>query len=79
MRLPGNLILEVGYLGNRGIYLINGDPGKPYDQLPDSYLSQGAALQNTQVANPFLRRHYHSGIGSCPANDSGQQAAAQMA
>ncbi len=50
---PGNLIVELGYLGNRGIYLINGDPGKPYDQLPTSFLSQGAALQNTQVANPF--------------------------
>ena len=51
--LPGNIIVEAGYLGNRGIYLINGDPGKPYDQLPVSFLSQGPALQNTQVANPF--------------------------
>jgi TonB dependent receptor len=64
--LPGNFILEVGYLGNRGIYLINGDPGKPYDQLPTSYASQGAALQNTQVANPFY------GIITTPGSDLAQ-------
>ncbi len=63
---PGNLILEVGYLGNRGVYLINGDPGKPYDQLPTSYLSQGAALQNTQVANPFY------GVITTPGSDLAQ-------
>jgi Carboxypeptidase regulatory-like domain len=63
---PGNLILELGYLGNRGIYLINGDPGKPYDQLPTSYLSQGAALQNTQVANPFY------GVITTPGSDLAQ-------
>ena len=63
---PGNLILEVGYLGNRGIYLINGDPGKPYDQLPTSNLSQGAALQNTQVANPFY------GVITTPGSDLAQ-------
>ena len=64
---PGNLILEVGYLGNRGIYLINGDPGKPYDQLPTSYASQGPALQNTQVANPFY------GIITTPGSDLAQK------
>jgi hypothetical protein len=64
--LPGNIIIEAGYLGNRGIYLINGDPGKPYDQLPDSYLSQGPALQNTQVANPFY------GVIATPGSDLAQ-------
>ena len=63
---PGNLIVEAGYLGNRGVYLINGDPGKPYDQLPDSYLTQGAALQNTQVANPFY------GVITTPGSDLAQ-------
>ena len=60
------LILELGYLGNRGIYLINGDPGKPYDQLPTSNLSQGAALQNTQVANPLY------GVITTPGSDGGE-------
>jgi len=50
--LPGNIKLEVGYLRNRGIYLINGDPGRPYDQLPTNLLAQGNALKE-QVANPF--------------------------
>lgn len=50
--LPGNLKIEVGYMGNRGLFLVDGDPGRSYDQLPTSYLSQGSKLLN-QVANPF--------------------------
>jgi hypothetical protein len=31
--IPFNTKVELGYLGNRGVFLINGDPGKPFDQL----------------------------------------------
>ncbi|MGI4831822.1 MAG: carboxypeptidase regulatory-like domain-containing protein, partial [Janthinobacterium lividum] len=51
-QLPGNTILEVGYLGNRGLFLVDGDPGVPYDQVNPSYLSLGSHLYDT-VANPF--------------------------
>ncbi|MFY9748048.1 MAG: TonB-dependent receptor [Acidobacteriaceae bacterium] len=54
--------LEVGYLGNRGVFLINGDPGVPYDQLTTDTLvangcTPGASTAqcklSQQVANPF--------------------------
>jgi hypothetical protein len=50
--LPHNTTLEVGYLGNHGLFLINGDPGVPYGQLPTSDLALGNALY-AQVPNPF--------------------------
>jgi TonB dependent receptor len=50
--LPHQTTVEVGYLGNHGLFLINGDPGVPYGQLPTSYLSMGSALL-AQVPNPF--------------------------
>ena len=53
--LPAGMKFEAGYLGNRGVFLIDGDPGKPYDQLPTSYLSMGNALLQ-QVPNPFYGR-----------------------
>ena len=51
-QLPGNLLIEVGYLGNRGLFLVDGDPGVPYDQVNPSYLSLGTHLLDT-VPNPF--------------------------
>jgi hypothetical protein len=51
--LPGNMVAEVGYLGNRGIDLVDGETGWQYNQLPASYLSLGTALQD-KVANPFF-------------------------
>jgi hypothetical protein len=51
-QLPFKLKAELAYLGNRGVFLINGDPGKPFDQLPTSDLALGNTLL-TQVANPF--------------------------
>lgn len=51
-QLPLRLKSEVAYLGNRGLFLIAGDPGIPVDQLPTSYASLGPALL-TSVANPF--------------------------
>ena len=50
--LPLNTILEVGYIGNRGLFLQAGDPGVPFDQLSTGYLPLGNLL-NDQVANPF--------------------------
>lgn len=49
---PFKLKTEVAYLGNRGLFLIDGDPGRPHDQLPLSYASLGTKLL-ASVANPF--------------------------
>jgi hypothetical protein len=47
--LPGNLLVEVGYISNRGLYL----PATfSFDILPQSNLALGTQLQQ-QVANPF--------------------------
>ncbi|HUD54944.1 MAG TPA: TonB-dependent receptor [Terracidiphilus sp.] len=60
--MPFSIKLELGYLANKGVFLINGDPGKPYDQLPLSTLAQygctpgapsSSCLLLNQVANPF--------------------------
>ena len=50
--LPANTILEVGYIGNRGLFLPEGDPGTPYDQLTTNYLALGNHLFDN-VPNPF--------------------------
>ncbi|HTR66293.1 MAG TPA: carboxypeptidase-like regulatory domain-containing protein [Terriglobales bacterium] len=50
--LPGKTTLEASYLGNHGLFLIDGDPGVNFDQLPTSDLALGDALF-TQVPNPF--------------------------
>ncbi len=50
--LPFQTVIEVGYLYNRGNFLINGDPGVPYSQVNPSYLSLGQQLLNS-VPNPF--------------------------
>jgi hypothetical protein len=63
--LPGSIKLELGYLGNRGVYLIDGDPGKSFDQLPTSFLSQGSALL-ASVSNPFF------GVVTVPGSDISQ-------
>jgi hypothetical protein len=51
--LPGQTTLEVGYLGNHGLFLVDGDPGENIDQLPTSDLALGSALL-AQVPNPFF-------------------------
>jgi hypothetical protein len=51
--LPGQTTFEAGYLGNHGLFLVDGDPGENVDQLPTSFLALGPALQ-AQVANPFF-------------------------
>ena len=50
--LPGQTVVELGYLYNQGQFLVVGDPGIPYDQVNPTYLSLGSALNNS-VANPF--------------------------
>ncbi len=70
--LPGNIKFEAGYLGNRGVFLIDGDPGRSFDQLPTSYLSQGSNLLN-QVANPFYGKITTAGSNLSQQNVSANQ------
>lgn len=51
-KLPAAMVFEIGYLGNRGLGLPDGDGGKEYNQLPASYMSMGANLLRV-VPNPF--------------------------
>lgn len=51
-QLPGQMVAEVGYVANHGLFLIDGDPGEPFDQVNPSYLSLGQHLYD-QVPNPF--------------------------
>jgi hypothetical protein len=52
----GALLLDVGYVGNRGVHLRMGGGGivngPGFNQIPSQYLSMGSALLN-KVANPF--------------------------
>ncbi len=50
--LPGNTVVEVGYVYSQGLFLVDGDPGTPHDQVNPSYLALGSHLQD-QVPNPF--------------------------
>ena len=51
-QLPLQSVLEVGYVYSHGLFLVDGDPGQPYDQVNPSYLSLGNQL-NQNVPNPF--------------------------
>jgi hypothetical protein len=60
--MPWSVKVQVGYLANRGLFLINGDPGLPVDQLTTDTLTKygctpGASTSSCalsqQVANPF--------------------------
>ncbi len=51
-QVKGNWLIQVGYLGSKGQHLPDGESTMNYDQLPASFLSQGAAL-NANVPNPF--------------------------
>ncbi len=50
--LPGGFTAEVAYLGNRGLFLVDGDPGQPFDQVNPVYASLGNSLLD-KVPNPF--------------------------
>ena len=52
-QLPGDLLLQAGYVGNRGLQLQrNTESGLDIDQLNSQYLSLGSRL-NQLVDNPF--------------------------
>jgi len=60
--IPWGLKMQVGYLANRGLFLVNGDPGLPIDQLTtNTLIANGCSVGATtaqcklsqQVANPF--------------------------
>ncbi len=51
-QLPGNMVFEISYLGNRGIYLPDGDGGRSFNQLPASFMQLGTTLLKV-VDNPF--------------------------
>lgn len=54
--LPGRVLLEVAYVGNRGRQLSRGgEGGFTLNQLDPQYLALGSAL-NQQVPNPFFGR-----------------------
>jgi hypothetical protein len=51
--LPGQVLLEVGYIGTRGLQLMrNNESGLDVNQLDPKYMSLGSKLNET-VANPF--------------------------
>ncbi|MCL5743290.1 MAG: TonB-dependent receptor [Acidobacteria bacterium] len=50
-QLPAGLVIEAGYIGEKGNHLEDGEPNL-YNQLPASDLSLGNALYDT-VPNPF--------------------------
>jgi len=50
--LPGRIVIEVGYIANKGNHLQNGDT-TPYNQLDTRYLPLGTQLRQ-QVPNPFF-------------------------
>lgn len=62
--LPGRVLLELAYVGNRGRQLSRGgEGGFTLNQVDPSFLSLGSAL-NQQVPNPYFGR----GLGGILAN-----------
>lgn len=51
--LPGNVVVEAGYLGSKGNHLIDGGGNMTYNQLPASNFALGNRL-NDLVSNPFF-------------------------
>ncbi len=52
-QLKGNVVLSAGFIGSRGIHLVQ--DGRNIDQLDPQYLSLGSAL-NANVTNPMYNR-----------------------
>jgi hypothetical protein len=50
--LPGKFVLEIGYIGNHSIGLVDNDGDRALNQLPASYMAYGAKLTEV-VPNPF--------------------------
>ena len=51
--LPGNMVIEAGYLASKGNHLIDGEGSMTYNQLPASFGDLGNS-RNDQVPNPFF-------------------------
>ena len=51
--LGGGIAIEVGYVGSHSTHLTLGNPNININALNPSYLTQGTAALNAQVANPF--------------------------
>jgi hypothetical protein len=49
---PGDMVVEIGYLGNHSLGLVDGEAPRQYNQLPAAFMAFGVALQE-QVDNPF--------------------------
>ncbi|MGH9158819.1 MAG: TonB-dependent receptor domain-containing protein, partial [Vicinamibacteraceae bacterium] len=64
-QLPGDILVEVGYLGSRGTHLPDGDGGRSYNQLSPELMALGPALLDL-VDNPFY------GIITDPTSDLSQ-------
>ena len=52
-QIPGDILVEVGYIGNRGIALIDGDGNRLFSQLHSRELARGGQLLQV-VPNPFF-------------------------
>ncbi len=52
---PGDMVVEIGYLGNHSIGLVDGEAVRQYNQFPASFMAFGTALQEL-VDNPFYRK-----------------------
>jgi hypothetical protein len=65
-QLPGSLLVEAGYVGNRGLHLTEADSGSDYNlnQLRPEQLALGTQLQQ-RVPNPFA-----GVIGVAPLNSA---------
>ena len=66
--LPGDIAVEVGFVGSHTSDLTLGNPRTNINALNPSNLSQGAAALNAPVANPFLNSPYLVNFGGTLAN-----------
>lgn len=51
--LPGNIALELGYVGSHSTHMTLGTPSININALNPSYLSQGTTTLNASVPNPY--------------------------
>ena len=62
--MPFDIKLELGYLANKGLFLIDGDPGKPYDQLPLSTLAQYGCTPGAPSSQCLLAQSGHESLST---------------
>jgi hypothetical protein len=66
-QLKGNVVLSAGFIGSRGIRLVQ--DGRNLDQLDPQYLALGAAL-NANVANPMYNKGGLLNVGNATISRS---------